>query len=161
MCIPTAICQLAPSFVVKVSRTYLLMGPQGVCKTFGLEMRLFKSLLMRVKYPVYGVDKQEQEFITIRVCNFHMVSTPTIWIGWRRQSAVNMLIRYLTWSHFRCYIVYISYVNTVAKAHLFTAVFSQLTIFTADCLHHPIQMAGIETIWELHTLIVINSWQEP
>ena len=54
--------------------------------------------------------------------------------------------------------MYISYVNTAAKARLFTAVFSQLTIFTADCLHYPIQMAGIETIWEFHTLIVINSW---
>ena len=36
--------------------------------------------------------------------------------------------------------------NTVAKAHLFTAVFLQLTIFTADCLHNPIQMVGIENI---------------
>ena len=52
-------------------------------------------------------------------------------------------------------LVYISY---VAKACLFTAVFSQLSIFTADCLHHPIQMAGVETIWELHTLPVINSY---
>ena len=33
-----------------------------------------------------------------------------------------------------------------------------LSIFTADCLRHPIQMAGVETIWELHTLTVINSW---
>ena len=49
--------------------------------------------------------------------------------------------------------MYISYV----KAHLFGAV-SQLSIFTADCLRHPIQMAGIETIQELHTLTVINSW---
>ena len=32
-----------------------------------------------------------------------------------------------------------------------------LSIFTADCLRHPIQMVGIETIWELHTLSVINS----
>ena len=46
-------------------------------------------------------------------------------------------------------LVYISYV----KAHLFIAV-SQLSIFTADCLRHPIQMVGIE---ELHTLPVINS----
>ena len=53
--------------------------------------------------------------------------------------------------------MYISYVNTVAKAHLFSALFSQLTIFTADCLCHPIQMVGIETIWELHILTVINS----
>ena len=58
-----------------------------------------------------------------------------------------MLIRYLTWSRSWCYIVYISYMNTVAKAHLFTAVFLQLTIFTADCLrHNPIQMVGIENI---------------
>ena len=53
--------------------------------------------------------------------------------------------------------MYISRVNTVAKARLFTAEFSQLSIFTADCLRHPIQMAGVETIWELHTLIVMNS----
>ena len=52
-------------------------------------------------------------------------------------------------------LVYISY---VAKARLFTAVFSQLSIFTADCLCHPIQMVGVETIWKLHTLAVINSW---
>ena len=42
-------------------------------------------------------------------------------------------------------------------ACLFTAVFSQLNIFTPDCLRHPIQMAGVETIWELHTLSVIYS----
>ena len=51
-------------------------------------------------------------------------------------------------------LVYISY---VAKARLFTAVFLQLSIFTADCLCHPIQMAGVETIWEFHTLSVIYS----
>ena len=55
-------------------------------------------------------------------------------------------------------LVYITYVNMVAKARLFTAVFSQLTAFTADCLCHHIQMAGIETIWKLHTLIFMNSW---
>ena len=54
-------------------------------------------------------------------------------------------------------LVYISY---LAKARLFTAVFSQLGIFTADCLCHPIQMAGVETIWELHTLSVICSKRE-
>ena len=32
-----------------------------------------------------------------------------------------------------------------------------ISIFTADCLCHLIQMAGVETIWELHTLTVINS----
>ena len=57
--------------------------------------------------------------------------------------------------------MYISHVNTVAKACLFTAEFSQLSIFTADCLRHPIQMVGIETIWELRTLIVMNSWSTP
>ena len=52
--------------------------------------------------------------------------------------------------------MYISYVNTVVKARLFTAVFSQLTIFTADCLCHPIQMAGIETIWGLITFTLFH-----
>ena len=33
----------------------------------------------------------QQEYITERVCNSHMVSTPVIWIGWHRQTAVNML----------------------------------------------------------------------
>jgi len=33
-------------------------------------------------------------------------------------------------------LVYISY---VAKARLFTAVFSHLSIFIADCLRHPIR----------------------
>ena len=42
------------------------------------------------------------------------------------------------------------YISYVAKARP-----SQLSIFTADCLRHPIQMAGVETIWELHTLSVI------
>jgi len=37
-------------------------------------------------------------------------------------------------------LVYISY---VAKARLFNA---QLSIFTADCLRHPIHMAGVETV---------------
>ena len=48
------------------------------------------------------------------------------------------------------------YVNTVAKAYLLNAVLSQFTIFTADCLPHPIQMEGVETR-ELHTLFFINS----
>ena len=38
-----------------------------------------------------------------------------------------------------------------AKAYPFAAVFSQLTILTADCLRHTVQMVGVETIWELHT----------
>ena len=51
----------------------------------------------------------------------------------------------------------LEYISYVAKAHLFTAGFSQLSIFTADCLRHAIQMAGVETIWELHALSVIYS----
>ena len=35
-------------------------------------------------------------FVTVRVCHSHVVSVTAIWIGWRRQSAVNMLSRYLT-----------------------------------------------------------------
>ena len=38
----------------------------------------------------------------VRVCNSQMISTCSIWIGWCRQSAVNMLSRNLTWSHSRC-----------------------------------------------------------
>ena len=66
-----------------------------------------------------------------------------------KSSAMNMLRRYLTQSHSRrkCS----NYVDTVPKAHLFAAAFSQLTICPT------VQMAGIETIWELHTLTIINS----
>ena len=42
--------------------------------------------------------------------------------------------------------MYISSVHTVAKAHLFTGVFLQLSIVTAHYLCHPIQMTGTETI---------------
>ena len=48
--------------------------------------------------------------------------------------------------------VYISY---VARACLFTTVFSQLSISTADYLSHPIQIACVETKCELHTLLDI------
>ena len=44
------------------------------------------------------------------------------------------------------------YISYVAKASLFAAVFSQLSIFTADCLRHPIQMVGVE-----RSLPAINS----
>ena len=41
------------------------------------------------------------------------------------------------------------------EGYLFTAVFSQLRIFTADCLLHTVQiLLGIETVWELHTLTI-------
>ena len=33
-----------------------------------------------------------------------------------------------------------------------------LNIFTADCLCHTAEMAVVETVWQLHTIIVINSW---
>ena len=46
------------------------------------------------------------------------------------------------------------YLNTVANALAFTAMLSQLIISTADCPH---QMAGVETVWELYTLTVMNS----
>ena len=35
-------------------------------------------------------DMCSQEFITLRVCNSHMVSIPAIWIGQHRQSAGNI-----------------------------------------------------------------------
>ena len=47
-----------------------------------LELRLVLSV---------DVHILPQEYIIERVCNSHMVSTPAIWIGRRRQSAVNML----------------------------------------------------------------------
>ena len=48
--------------------------------------------------------------------------------------------------------MYISYVNTVAKAHLFTAVFHSLQY---SLLIATSSYPGIETIWKLHTLTVI------
>ena len=94
-----------------------------------------------------------QEFIAVRVCNSHMVSTPAIWIGWRRQSAVNML----------------SCENTVVKRQAFARVHIAnvqwdlewlhvkylLSTFAADCLRHPIQMAGTETIYGSCTLFLL------
>ena len=44
-----------------------------------------------------------QEFIAGRVCNSHMVSIPTIWIGWHsNQQWICLAGMYLTWSHSRC-----------------------------------------------------------
>ena len=37
------------------------------------------------------------KFITVRVCNSHMVSTTTFWMGWCRQSALNVLAK--LWRH--------------------------------------------------------------
>ena len=44
-----------------------------------------------------------------------------------------------------------SHEHYCAKAYPFSAVFSQLTTLTADCLRHTVQMVGVETMWELHT----------
>ena len=43
------------------------------------------------------------------------------------------------------------YMNTIGKALLFAALFSQLSIFTADCVVHAVHMAGEESGQELHT----------
>ena len=95
------------------------------------------------------LNSRNQEFITVRVCNFHMLSAPTIWIGWLAISS-EYAYQVLNMKPFQV-LVCISYVNTVAKACLFTAVFSQLTTFTAYnihccCLSHPNQIVGIDCV---------------
>ena len=77
-----------------------------------------------------------------------MVSVPRHLDSMIRQSAVNML----------------SCENTAVNRQAFATLALEwlhvkylLSIFTADCLRHPIQMAGTETTWELHTLSVIYS----
>ena len=54
--------------------------------------------------------------------------------------------------------VHIGYVNTVAKKKtpFYCCVFTAYNIHCC-CQRRPIQMAGLETTWELHTLTVINS----
>ena len=52
------------------------------------------------------------------------------------------ICRYLTWSHFMCS----SGMWTLAMPASLLLCFQQLSIYTADCLCHPIQMAGLETI---------------
>ena len=54
--------------------------------------------------------------------------------------------------------MYIRSVNTVAKAHLFTAVFLQLDIVTAQYLCHPTHDDRYRNHMVLHTLTVMNSW---
>jgi len=34
-----------------------------------------------------------------------------------------------------------------------------MDIFTTDYLRHTAEMAVVETLWQLHTLSVINSWR--
>ena len=46
--------------------------------------------------------------------------------------------------------------KSLRVTRLFAAVFE---IFTADC--GTVQIAGIETMWELHTLTVMNCWWNP
>ena len=48
--------------------------------------------------------------------------------------------------------------NSSSKTPIYAAVFSQLSVFTADCLRRTVQMAGVEMIWELHTLTIMNFW---
>jgi len=35
-----------------------------------------------------------------------------------------------------------------------------LNIFTTDCQRHTAKMAVVETLWQLHTVIAINSWSD-
>ena len=73
------------------------------------------------------LDYCMQEFTTVRVCNSHMVSILAVWIGWCRQSAMNMLNRYV------CELI------------------ASLLIFTADCLCHP------NGEWRNHTLLLLQT----
>ena len=50
---------------------------------------------------MHSLIGSHQEFITVRVCNCHRVSTTAISAVWRWQSVVNMFNRYLTWSRFK------------------------------------------------------------
>ena len=68
----------------------------------------------------------------------HMVSIPTI--GWCRQSAVNMFSRYLTWS------IHVSLAEWTLLPYC--SLFCSLQY---SLLITYVQMAGIETTWELHT----------
>ena len=47
----TAICELAPVFIVKVSRPYFLKSPQGAHEKFGLGTRLHPILQVTTVLP--------------------------------------------------------------------------------------------------------------
>ena len=77
---------------------------------------------------------QLQEFI---VCNSHMVSTPAIWRGWRRQSAVNML----------------SCENTAVKRRGFCySVYSVNLHYHLEWLHVKHLDDKHRNLWQLHAL---------
>ena len=44
------------------------------------------------------------------------------------------------------------------RGQVYSESFHSLVLITADCLRHTVQMVGIETIRELNTLTVMNSW---
>jgi len=65
--------------------------------------------------------------------------------------------------------MYIGCVNSVVnhsfkltRAHLLLqclhSLCTYMDIFTTDYLRHTAEMAVVETLWQLHTLTVINSW---
>ena len=67
-----------------------------------------------------------QEFITIRVYNSHMVSIPAIWIGWPRQSAVNIVSYENTAVKRQSAVNIVSCENTAAKRWAFATVLTWL-----------------------------------
>ena len=63
---------------------------QGDGKLGGTWERGYSLCTLLFQYILITV-LQMQEFITVRVCNSHMVSIAAMWIGWHRQSAVNIV----------------------------------------------------------------------
>jgi len=51
---------------------------------------------------------------------------------------------------------------TLTKAHLLLqclhSLCTYMDIFTTDYLRHTAETAVVETLWQLHTFTVINSW---
>ena len=88
-----------------------------------------------------------QEFITIRVCNCHMVSS------WH--TAVDQLMVITSSSSSSCMLLSVK----LWFNHNFTLRSMQLLL-----IHHQLicmstaEMVAMDTIWQLHTLIVMNSW---
>ena len=56
----TAVCKLAPVFVVKVSRPYFSTRPQGAREKFGLGTRLVSSRYSRTTRPLVPRPKSYQ-----------------------------------------------------------------------------------------------------
>ena len=82
-----------------------------------------------------------QEFITIRVCNCHMVATTS---PPSRQYDVAIKLHV----HRLC---------KLGNSHLGAG---SCYYFTTDCTRHTAKMVVVDTIWQLHTLIVMDSWFE-